>query len=55
MYHTQFLHDGIGVRFTDGKVDHFSEGRSEGDDLLPLYIPPAKTHILVPVIELFLK
>ena len=53
--YAQFLHDGSELRFTDGKVDHFSEGRPEGGDFLTLYIPPVKPHTLVPVIEMFLK
>jgi len=53
--YAQFLHDASEVNFTEGKVNHFSEGAAKGDDLLVLEIPPVKPHTLVPVIELFLK
>jgi len=53
--YAQFLHDASEVNFTEGKVNHFSEGAARGDDLLVLEIPPVKPHTLVPVIELFLK
>ena len=39
----------------EGKVDHFSEGASQADDLLVLKLPHVKPDMLVPVIELFLK
>ena len=38
-----------------GKVDHFSEGAAQGEDLLVLNLPPVKPDQLVPVIEMFLK
>ena len=53
--YAQFLHDGSELLFTEGKVDHFSEGRTQSDDLLVLSIPPVKPRVIVPVIELFLK
>lgn len=53
--YAQFLHDGSEVLFTEGKVNHFSEGAAKADDLLVLELPPVKPNCLVPVIELFLK
>ena len=53
--YAQFLHDASEIRMTEGKVEHFSEGAANGDDLLVLNLPPVKPDITVPVIELFLK
>lgn len=53
--YAQFLHDGSEVLFTEGKVEHFSEGKSCSNEDLILYLPEVKPHTLVPVIELFLK
>jgi len=53
--YAQFLHDGSEVLFTEGKVNHFSEGAAKSDDLLVLEIPPVIRGTIVPVIELFLK
>jgi len=53
--YAQFLHDGSEVLFTEGGVNHFSQGASKSDDLLVLYIPEVKPNSIVPVIELFLK
>ena len=53
--YAQFLHDGSEIRMTEGKVDHFSEGAAQGEDLLVLNLPPVKPDQLVPVIEMFLK
>ncbi|MBR5868270.1 MAG: alpha-L-fucosidase, partial [Clostridia bacterium] len=53
--YAQFLHDASEVLFTEGGVNHFSEGTAQSDDLLVLEIPPVKPNSLVPVIELFLK
>ena len=53
--YAQFLHDASEIKMTEGKVEHFSEGASQGDDLLVLNLPPVKPDMVVPVIELFLK
>ena len=53
--YAQFLHDGSEVLFNDGEVKHFSEGRSNDENQLVLYLPPVKPDCLVPVIELILK
>ena len=53
--YAQFLHDGSEVLFSDGKVDHFSEGISNQPDAVTLYLPDLKPNSLLPVIELFLK
>ena len=53
--YAQFLHDGSEIRFTEGNVNHFSEGRSTGDDLLVFELPVIKPNVVVPVIEVFLK
>ena len=51
----QFLHDASELRFTEGRVDHFSEGRSAAEDLLIIKLPVVKPPMIVPVIECFLK
>ncbi len=53
--YAQFLHDGSEILFTEGESQHFSEGRTKGDDLLVMNIPPVKPNVIVPVIEVFLK
>lgn len=53
--YAQFLHDGSELRFTEGKVDHFSEGAAVSRDLLVVELPPVKPDTPVPVVELFLK
>ena len=53
--YAQFLHDGSELLFTEGKVDHFSEGAAHAEDLLVINLPPVKPNVVVPVIELFLK
>ena len=55
MDYAQFLHDGSELLFTEGKVDHFSEGATVSEDLLVINLPPVKPNVVVPVIELFLK
>lgn len=54
--YAQFLHDGSEVRFTEGKVEHFSARKEKEEaDTTILYLPDVKPHCLVPVIEIFLK
>ena len=53
--YAQFLHDGSEVKFTEGKVDHFSAEAIANPDQLILELPPVKPNVIVPVIELFLK
>ena len=53
--YAQFLHDGSELLFTEGRVDHFSEGATVSEDLLVINLPPVKPNVVVPVIELFLK
>ncbi len=53
--YAQVLHDASELLFTEGGVNHFSEGAARGDDLLVIELPPVKPPVLVPVIELFLK
>lgn len=53
--YVQFLHDASELGFTEGKVDHFSEGAAVAEDLLVIEVPPVKPDVLVPVIEIFLK
>lgn len=53
--YAQFLHDASELFFTEKGSKHFSEGRTEGDDLLVINLPPVKPNVVVPVIELFLK
>lgn len=51
----QFLHDASELRFTEGKVDHFSEGAAVSEDLLVIELPHVKPDMIVPVVEIFLK
>ena len=53
--YAQFLHDASEIRFSENNVEHFSEGRTQADDLLVLNLPAVKPPVIVPVIELFLK
>ncbi len=53
--YAQFLHDGSELLFTEGKVNHFSEGAAKSDDLLVIELPAIKPDVTVPVIELYLK
>lgn len=53
--YAQFLHDGSELLFTEGAPDHFSEGRTQAEDLLVISLPPVKPPVTVPVVELFLK
>ena len=53
--YAQFLHDGSELAFTQGKVNHFSEGAAQAEDLLVIELPPVKPDMLVPVVEMFLK
>jgi len=53
--YVQFLHDGSELKYTEGKVEHFSFGATVSEDLLVIELPPVKPDVLVPVIELFLQ
>jgi alpha-L-fucosidase len=53
--YAQFLHDGSEVLYTVGSIDHFSEARTQSDDLVAFKIPIVKPNTIVPVIEVFLK
>lgn len=53
--YAQFLHDGSEILYTEGGVDHFSEGRTQADTLVAFKIPFVKPDTPVPVIEVFLK
>ncbi len=53
--YAQFLQDASELRFTEGRVDHFSLGAAAADDLLVLELPVQKPDGEVPVIELFLR
>ena len=53
--YAQFLHDGSELLMSERSINHFSEGRSSGDDLLAISLPVPKPDIIVPVVELFLK
>lgn len=51
----QFLNDASELNFTEGRVNHFSEGAAKSDNLLVIELPPVKPKTLIPVIEVFLK
>lgn len=51
----QFLHDGSELLFEEKALSHFSEGRTQRDDLLAVRLPVVQPDMLVPVIEVFLK
>ena len=53
--YAQFLHDGSEIKYTEKTSTHFSECRTEADDLLVLQLPVPSPDVTVPVIELFLK
>ena len=53
--YAQFLHDGSEIIYTEGKIAHFSEGRTEAADLVAFSLPTPKPNVIVPVIEVFLK
>ena len=53
--YAQLLNDGSELKMTEKEVQHFSEGRSQAEDLLVLELPEVKPPVIVPVIELFLK
>ncbi len=53
--YAQFLHDGSEILYTEGRIDHFSEARTESPNLVAFKIPPVKPDVIVPVIEVFLK
>ena len=53
--YAQFLHDGSELLFTEKAVPHFSESRTQSDDLLVLHMPHVKPQVISPVVELFLK
>ncbi len=53
--YAQFLHDASELKFTEREVKHFSEGRTEAEDLLVIELPVLKPGCVVPVVELFLK
>ena len=53
--YAQFLHDGSEVKYTCGKVEHFSSGRTEAEDMVAFQLPAIKPGYIVPVIEVFLK
>ena len=55
MAYCQFLHDASELRFNEGRLEHFSEGRTEAEDLLIIRLPVIKPRMIVPVIECFLK
>ncbi|MDY4434582.1 MAG: alpha-L-fucosidase, partial [Candidatus Flemingibacterium sp.] len=50
--YAQFLHDGSEIKFTEKSSTHFSECRTEADDLLVLELPVPAPDVTVPVIEL---
>lgn len=52
--YAQFLHDGSEILFSE-KIEHFSEAKTQCDNLLVLKLPVVKPPMIVPVIELFLK
>ncbi len=53
--YAQFLHDGSEILYTEKAVNHFSDGRTESDDLVAFELPAVKPDCIVPVIEVFLK
>ncbi len=53
--YVQFLHDASELRYTEGEVPHFSEGRSNKSDLLIISMPVTKPNVEIPVVEIFLK
>ena len=53
--YAQFLHDASEILFNENSVNHFSEGRTEAENLLVFKLPPVKPDVIDPVIEVFLK
>lgn len=53
--YAQFLNDGSEILFQDNNVEHFSEGRTQSDNMLVLEMPIIKPNTIIPVVELFLK
>ncbi len=53
--YVQFLHDASELLFQEKTVGHFSEARTESDDLLVITLPVVKPPVTIPVIEIFLK
>lgn len=53
--YAQFLNDASEIHFTEGRMNHFSEGAPSGDDLVVFELPTVKPPVTVPVIEVFLK
>ena len=53
--YAQFLHDGSEILYTEGKSEHFSEGRTESPDLVAFKIPQLVPDVIDPVIEIILK
>ena len=53
--YAQFLHDGSEILFTEKGSNHFSEGRTKGEELVVFNLPTIKPNTTVPVIEIFLK
>ncbi len=53
--YAQFLHDGSEILFDEKTSSHFSEGRTESDDLVAFRIPPVAPNVIDPVIEVILK
>ncbi len=53
--YAQFLHDGSEILYSEGRIDHFSEGRTQKDSLVAFNLPAVKPDTIVPVIEVFLK
>lgn len=53
--YVQFLHDASELRYTEREVPHFSEGRSNRNDLLIISMPVVKPNVEIPVVEIFLK
>lgn len=55
VYYAQFLHDGSEILFSEKTSQHFSEGRTESDDLVVFNLPQIEPAVIDPVIEVFLK
>ncbi|MDY3031029.1 MAG: alpha-L-fucosidase [Clostridia bacterium] len=53
--YAQFLHDASEILFTEKSSNHFSECRTQSDDLVVFNLPPVKPDVIDPVIEVFLK
>lgn len=53
--YVQFLHDASELRFTEGRVEHFSINASVSSDLVVVELPPVKPQCIVPVVEIYLR